>query len=333
MTKKVESFDLARVGELDAVAIFTGDYLDQQTALARELLKSFVPDVSTNKGRDAIKSFSRQYATVKVRVDEAGKGLGSDLRDELAKINATRNSFKSDWQEMQDEARKPLTDWEVEDQKRIDDEKKAIELELDHIEGLRMNDEVDRTRELERKEKEIAAKEESLRLAEVERLAKIATEEAEKSRIKREEEIRMEAAAQAQRDAQAEIDRLKQAKIDADVQAETDRLQAIEDVKQQEIDTAKEVERLKLLAEQETERKVQAERDRIAAEKLAEEKAAELREADTKHKAKINNEAAAALTLIFSDIHCGNQKEAEALAKAAITAFARGHIPHITISY
>ena len=319
--------------EIDAVKIFTGDYLDKKTAEARAAINAFEYDVSTPKGRDAIKSFARKHSSFKERVDEAGKALNAERNRLNDAVNTARRKVKGDWESLRDDARQPLTEWEATEELKVEAERKAIELELDHIEALRLNDEVDRTREIERKEKEIAAKEESLRLAEVDRLAKIAAEEAEKARIKREEEIRIEAAAQAERDAQAEIDRAareKQEEIDRLIE---ERRIAKDDAKQAEIDAAKEAERQKLLAEQEQERAIQAERDRIAAEKIAEQKAADNRATDKRIKARINNEAVAALILIFSDIHCGNQQEAESLAKSAVTAIARGHIPHVKISY
>ena len=318
MSEKVEKFELSKVGELNAVAIFTGDYLDQQTAFARELLKSFTPDLSTQKGRDAIKTFSRQYATVKVRVDDAGKSLGSDLRDELATINAKRNSFKDDWQDMQDEARKPLTDYEAVEAAKEAEEKQKVLDELDRIER-------ERVEAIEKREAELAEKEAAMELAEEQRLAKEAFAKSEQDRLEREATIAAEATVKAERDAAEAVERAEREKQEAIDNAESNRLQAIQDAKDAEIEAARVAERVRIEAEQDAERKVQAERDRIAAEKLAEQKASDLREADKKHMGYVNSAAVSAMCEMGL---CDASK-----GKDIITAIAKGLIPHVKISY
>ena len=56
------------------------------------------------------------------------------------------------------------------------------------------------------------------------------------------------------------------------------------------------------------ERAIVAERDRIAAEKVAEQKATEAREADKKHKTVINNEAKKAIAKLFLGRATDSQK-------------------------
>ena len=67
-----------------------------------------------------------------------------------------------------------------------------------------------------------------------------------------------------------------------------------------------------------------AERKRIAQEQHAEEEAAIKRELNKKHRAKINNEALTALVA---------EGIAEDAGKVAISAIAKGSVPHIKITY
>ena len=69
---------------------------------------------------------------------------------------------------------------------------------------------------------------------------------------------------------------------------------------------------------------VAAEQQRQADAKAAEEAAAKGREADKKHRAKVNGEALAALVTAGLS---------ELAAKSAITAIAQGKVPHVKIEY
>lgn len=74
----------------------------------------------------------------------------------------------------------------------------------------------------------------------------------------------------------------------------------------------------------EKEAAIEAERSRVAAAEEEDRAATAKREANKRHRAKVNNEALAALiTAGLSD----------AAGMAAITAIARGEVPHIKISY
>jgi hypothetical protein len=324
----MKTLELETIEKKTDVELFTGDYLDKQTALGRQLLKSFMPDVSTQKGRDAIKTFSVQYRTVKVRVDEAGKNLGSDLRDKLSKINSSRNSFKVDWQEMQDDARKPLTDWEAAEEAKEEAERQKVIDELDRIER-------ERVAAIEKREADLAAKELAMELAEEQRIAKEAFAASEKERVEREAEVKRKAEEQAEinlraavaeekRQAEEAIATAKREKQEAIDKAERDRLQAIELAERQKIEAVKAQERQRIAAEQETERQVQAERDRIAAEELAEDQAAQKRYEDKKHMANINYAALAAFAKVGLD---------KKSSKMAVEAIAKHLIPHVSIRY
>lgn len=72
----------------------------------------------------------------------------------------------------------------------------------------------------------------------------------------------------------------------------------------------------------------QAERDRIAEEQRKQKEADDARAADQAHKAKINNAVLAKLVQLLD-----NDNSTEDVAKAIITAIAKGEIPNVTIKY
>ncbi|MCK5606741.1 hypothetical protein KAR91_32865 [Candidatus Pacearchaeota archaeon] len=96
--------------------------------LKKEAAK-FKGDVSTAKGRKEIASFARKFSTAKAYLDGLGKTLSDEYRAKIEPINGERNKIKTCCDELRDEARKPLTDWEDAERKRVAD----IELRVNHF--------------------------------------------------------------------------------------------------------------------------------------------------------------------------------------------------------
>jgi len=102
-----------------ALTVFTTENaLEPYLKLVKVEIDKHVPDVSTKKGREAIASLAYKVAQVKSAVDKIGK----DLKDEQKKIpdliDSARSYAKETLQAWQDECRKPLTDWEIAEEKR-----------------------------------------------------------------------------------------------------------------------------------------------------------------------------------------------------------------------
>lgn len=156
-------------------------------------------------------------------------------------------------------------------------------------------------------------------------LARLKKEAEDREQAEREARIAAEAKAAAEREAAEAIEREKQAKIKAEEDAAAAKAKAEQDAK----DAAARAEREKAEAIAKAQAEAKAEAERIERERLAsieaERKEAERREANKKHCAKINNEAAAALVA-----ECGVTQEQ---AKAAIVAIAKKLIPAVSISY
>lgn len=107
-------------------------YLDK---IRKEAL-SLVPDISTKKGRAEIASMAAKVARSKTYLDEAGKNL---CDQERAKIDATlsavlqsRKMLRAALDDLRDEVRKPLTDWENAESER----KGKIEARIEAMQRL-----------------------------------------------------------------------------------------------------------------------------------------------------------------------------------------------------
>jgi len=164
-------------------------------------------------------------------------------------------------------------------------------------------------REQREREEQVAAaaKAEAEEAARVEAERVATAEKAERDRIQKESEANQKAAQEAVEKAEQERREAIKASKDAAAKAERDRIDAEASAKRRETEA--------------TER----ERERIAEVKQAEEAEARKREANTKHRASINNEALSALV--------GFGGLTEKTAKTVVEAIAKNQIPRVKISY
>ncbi len=349
------STELALIEPKDALQIFsTPNGLDAVIDKVEAEVKTIDRDISTEKGRDNIRSIAFKLAKSKNALDKMGKDLTEEQRAIVTAVNAERSRAWDRMEALQAEIRKPLTDWENAEKDRVAGHEAGIAL----IEALATFDVVPTTEQIESRLTEFAAlpvrdwQEFSARYNDVhaktsERLqARIAVarqddanraelarlQAAEQARLQkeREDKIAADAKAEAERVAKEQADALA-AKVKAESEAAAKREQdAIESVKKAEADkialTEKaESDRIAALEKAEADKKLaeQAVFDKIAADKAAADRITAAREADIEHKKKINNEALTAL---------GAYLETDQ-AKQIISAIAQGKIPHIKITY
>lgn len=332
-----EITDLVVIEKKNAMAVFTSnDQLDPLIEAIEKEARSLVPDVTTKKGRDAIASMAHKVARSKTYIDNAGKDLVAELKALPKQIDESRRIARERLDALKDEVRRPLTEWEAEQERiaaekaaeeerlRIEAEEKAAlealkkQIESDHEMGLLMNDAFDR---------ELAEKK----------------AEAERQRIAREEEIKRQAEEKAKREAaekaQREIDaaaaREREA-ILAKERAERERIEAQQRAEREQREAAERAEREKQAAVEAERRKAKEEADRIRREaeqreqvRLAEEKRKAdeqaLREADVKHRKAVGVEVVKALM--------ANTSLTRDQAIEVLTAVKDGRIPHTGISY
>ncbi|MEG5548000.1 hypothetical protein UXO11_00170 [Enterobacter wuhouensis] len=320
-----EVTDLVVIEKQNAMAVFTTkEQLDPIIEAIEKEARSLVPDVSTRKGRDAIASMAHKVARSKTYIDNAGKDLVAELKALPKQIDESRRIVRERLDALKDEVRKPLTEWEVE-QERIKaeevmnalhaealemneefDRQRAAQIEADHEMALLMNEKFDRDREEQRRQAEQAQRE-------------------------RDERLKQDAAEQARRDAEA----MHKAEIEAAARREAEGKARAEAAERQRIETEQRAAREKKEAEErarrEKEEAVAAERRRqeeAEAARLAEEqrKAEEeaRRTADKEHRRTVNRRVIADLIA---------QGIPEEFAQKAMLALAGGKVQDAHIKY
>lgn len=297
--------------------IYLGDGLSEKINAIKADAKNFVADVSTAAGRKVCKSKAYEIAKHKGVIDRAGKDLGEQYRKDLKKIQNVRNAAVEELNQVQFDVRKPLTDWEMEEDRKERLKKEAVELELMMEEAIAENELFDRQKKIERKEAELREQEEA-------RLAKERAEHAEKEQKEREVRIAQEARERAEREAQEAIEFEKRAKIEAELKAKQDAERA-EREKREAAETA-EREKLEAIEQAKREEIERQERERLAKEEedRKQREAEEKKAANVAHKRKINK--AALDCFVKNGI-------SEKQGKELITMIAKREIKHITINY
>lgn len=321
-----EITDLVVIEKKNAMAVFTSnDQLDPLIEAIEKEARSLVPDVTTKKGRDAIASMAHKVARSKTYIDNAGKDLVAELNALPKQIDESRRVVRERLDALKDEVRRPLTEWEAE-QERIKAEEAMNEM---HAEALEMNIKFDQ---------ELAAKFEAdhemalLMDKDIDRERADKAAEAERQRIAREEGIKRLAEEKAKREAEEK----HRAELEASARREAEERAAKERAERERIEDQQRAEREKQAAVEAERRKAQEEADRIRREaeqreqaRLDEEKRKAdeqaRREADVNHRKFVGTEIVKALL--------ANTSLTRDQAIEVLTAVKDGRIPHTGISY
>lgn len=321
-----EVTDLVVIEKANALTVFkSADQIEEILARVEREVMSFVPDVTTAKGRKEIASLAYRVSQTKSYLDGLGKDLVADLKEIPKLIDANRKTVRDRLDALRDKARQPFTEWEeeqerikAEEQARIKAEEDRKRFESDHEIALLMNEKHDR----EAEEK---------------------AEESERQRIAHEEELKRQAAEQAKREAEekaaadlAAAKKREEDAIAARAQAELLAKQAQERAEQEAKDAAAKAEEEKKAAIEAEQRKAQEEADRIEREaeakeaarlaeekRIADEKAK--READVKHRKAVGTEIVNALT--------ANTSISRDQAIEVLKALMDGLVPRTQINY
>jgi hypothetical protein len=345
VSESVELLAPSVVGVLQPTDLFKPNGLDTILAKIREQATALTPDISTEKGRKAIASMARKVASSKVFLDDLGKNLVADKKAEIAAVDAERKRMRDELDQLRDETRAPLTEFEEREKSRIEGHESALR-EIEQMGGhcapasveqlqqtvlaieayssrdwqefaarhaVASETALSRLRgEIERQQKAEAER------AELERLRKA---EAERQQGEREQRIREEAAAKAK----AEADAAAQREREAMERKAREEKEALERAKREADERARQSEIAAEQAKRDAEQAVERERQRAADEaaRIAAEEAK--READKKHREKIHSAASGGIVSAagISESH----------AAAIVLAISRGEIQNVRITY
>ncbi len=355
MTESTELIELP--SEDTALATFTTPGgLDHYVEQVREKVSGTVYDMKIRKDREACAADAYKVTRTKTAVEKMGAALSAKYKEVPKQIDAQRRDWNAKMDSLRDEVRKPLTEWEEAEERRVAQHRAnlaniagratdvggmdadSLRQRLAAVESVAVDESWE---EFEAEAHRVQAKAlEILNAALAERqkyeaeqaaLAELRRKQAEQEQKDREAEIARQAAEKARADAEAkaQAERDAAAKREADAKAAADRAdreraEAIE--RQKQAEARAEAERLaaEQRAKDAAEAARQAEIKRQADAKAAEEAAQRKREADIAHKASINNAALAAF------IENGLPNEC---AKQAVILIAKGLIPAIRIQY
>jgi len=330
--------------ESASAELFKPNGLDKIIAEVRRRVEEHQPDISTEKGRAAIKSLAFWVSKQKTTVEEYGKNMSMAIKRQATDIDAERKRGKEAFDALRDQARKPLDDYEAAVKARLDAHEQALKevgelsavpfgADVAEIErriakldeyalrnweefavrfslsndavSLRLNTILSQTKQQD-------AEREAFKRSEAERIERESAEakaRQEREQKERDERIAREATERAER---AAAEREAQAKRDAEA-AEARAAKAEKDVKEAAA---------KAIRDQEA--AVEAERQRNERARLAEEAATKAREANKAHKLKIDKEIILALVAY---------EMSTATAREIVAAMSRGEIPNVKVIY
>jgi len=326
-------------------ALFAPGAREPLLAHIKSTVLAEVFDSTTPEGRKRIISRAMDVTKTKTAIDAARKALVADAKARTSKIDAEGRLWWDELEAFAKAVRQPVTDFEQREKDRI----QAHEVALDAIKNLDdFGNRPPATAEVAAKlaaaravdttgfeefttiaagaKTEVIERLEALYAngiradedrAELERLR---VEKIERERADREADIARWAAEQERRTADEALAAAKRREDEAEARAAQ--------AEQQRHDAIAKAERDRLAAESEATRReaesAERERQKIAAEQREAAEETARREADTKHKAPINRAIVAALVSLGLT---------ETMAKAVVTALARGAIPHTKIGY
>lgn len=200
-----------------------------------------VADVTTKEGISQIKTCARQIASVKIKVDEAGKKVKAELNKLPDLIDENRRKFREKMEALQEEIRRPVT--EIEEREKEIEDIKAMHLDVAMSGSAIIKQQLEKVKAIEltaekwkeslsKAEKAVAGEISALNLMigeaekreqEARELEELRRKQEEAERIIREQKIKEEAERRAKAEAEAraaaEKARLEQEKAEAERRA------------------------------------------------------------------------------------------------------------------
>ncbi|WP_279141313.1 hypothetical protein [Sphingomonas paucimobilis] len=363
--------DIATIVQHDpAIVLIDAGKRDDLFAHILREVEAFEPDLTTAKGRDAIKSFAFKITRTKTAIDAAGKQLNEEARARINVVDAARRDARDKLDKLADQVRRPLTEWEEAEKARLARCREIIDaIKADAVVTLDDTADTVRTRgsavyttALDPAEfGDLLAEAEAAKAATVEvlkaALGRLTKEEADRAELEklRAEAAEREAAEAARREEEArkareaEEARLAEERRVAAEKAEADRIARIEreaaDRAKREAEDAARAEEARrdrehaeqLAAErrraEEAERAHEAERQRIAKEEADRKAAADAEAAEQARRVRNRAHRSNLMGQAKIAIMAADSTVNEAAAVAIVKAIVAGTVPNVTLRF
>ncbi|KPB95711.1 hypothetical protein [Pseudomonas syringae group genomosp. 3] len=328
----------------NAPAIYVTGGLNQFLQAVTAEVTAEVPDLTTRKGRDRIASLAAKVSKSKTAVEKPGRDYLKRLKEMPKVVETELREFVTKMDALREATRKPLTDWEEANDKRIDAHNDGIQRIKDlavfaetpsaaniaqiiaDLELVEINDSWEEflAEAAQAKDRSLATlrtllADRTKHEAELAEIAKFNAEKAEREQRERDAEIARQAVERAQREAEQ--------KAQAEREAAARREQELKDqAERQSL-------QIKLQEEQAERQKLQAEQDRIAGMQRAEQErlAAEQRQAEAVERARLaevkRQEDAKAEELRRQKAREDDKAHKASINRAALEAFIAGGMP------
>lgn len=304
--------------------------------ILREIaLEDYKPDVHTEKGRDAISSRSYKVARSKTFLDKVRVKLKEEYMEKIKPIDSEGKKIRDAMEALQEEIKKPLTEWEDE-QARIKAEKEAKILK--DLEDARLAKEAEEKAKLEAEKAELARKQAEFDRKQAEFKAQQDAINAENARKAKEEQDRIDAEKaketarlKAEADAKAKAEFEENARKQAEAKAKADAEKAIKEANERAEKAKRDAEKAIADAKAKADKEAQDKADKEAKElkaKVDEEarlKAEhEKRQADIAHRGNIMGQTKEDLMKLGLD---------EELAKKVVKAIVAGGVRNVKLTF
>lgn len=339
-----------------APAIYGSNILDRYVDAASAEVANEVPDLSSRKGRERVASLAAQVARSKTAVEKPGREYLKRIKELPKAIEAELRDFVQKMDDLRDEVRAPLNEWQAAEDARIDRHQAVIDdlnergaeagtYDADYlrssiaaVEAVVIGEHLEEfeAEAARAKDKALTALRASLVVrekqeAEQAELAELRRKLAEQEQKDREEQIAREAAEKASREAEqrAQAERDAAAKREADAKAASERRELelkleAEASQRRELEAKQRAEQAERDAQAKADAAAAAERQRQADEQAEQARQAAAREADVANKTAVLKAAKEAVM---------TAGVTEDQARAVINLIRQGLVPNVSIAF
>jgi hypothetical protein len=281
-------------------SLFKSKYMDGLLKALEKEATAEIPDVTTPKGRDAIKSIAYKVARSKTKIDNIGKDYVAGIKQEASEVDVVRKQARDFLDDLKAKVRQPLTDWE-------DAEEARVEKLQDRVNAIKDLGEVQTDDGVYLTVETLNINLEKLRAIKITKTFQEYQEEANNAKNAAMVAVIEAIPKQEEREREAEAQRLQAEQEAEDARIEEEQRIAREAVEAADLESKRELEEIQ-------EREAQEKADQ------------EARERNTRHKAAVNRAAAEGIQAVLKFI---TDDDAKTLVKAIV----KGKIPNVTISY